>query len=130
MGVSSRLFSFWLQLLVIVTLHDFVPTFVNVSATQEEGSCTAADGNNGDGSCSTDPASSDNNASNTDGGSYPHRKVVERKIKADPLQAEPTCKDVNDWCSVWADQGECLANPVYMRKNCRVSCGLCDDDVA
>ena len=34
----------------------------------------------------------------------------------------PRCFDRNETCSAWASAGECLTNPIYMRKFC---CGSC-----
>ena len=45
-----------------------------------------------------------------------------------PLAA---CRDNNSNCGVWAEAGECEANPIYMRGdssvrgNCRLSCKVC-----
>jgi len=35
------------------------------------------------------------------------------------------CKDNKDNCPIWADEGECQANPAFMRAECRLSCNLC-----
>lgn len=36
---------------------------------------------------------------------------------------EDSCRDTNQWCSAWADRGECSRNPGYMLANCCDSCG-------
>ena len=36
------------------------------------------------------------------------------------------CADGHANCSAWAAHGECGSNAVYMRKECRASCGGCD----
>ena len=38
-----------------------------------------------------------------------------------------TCMDKNSQCGSWANVGECQKSPGYMRPNCQMSCGLCDD---
>jgi hypothetical protein len=37
------------------------------------------------------------------------------------------CEDTNDLCEFWAAEGECNANPTYMRANCSRSCKVCSD---
>ena len=39
-----------------------------------------------------------------------------------------SCEDQIDRCPVWAEVGECDANPDDMQKYCPRSCGLCDED--
>ncbi|XP_031565641.1 uncharacterized protein LOC116300825 [Actinia tenebrosa] len=42
------------------------------------------------------------------------------------IQTVPLCSDKDPFqCPLWADRGECTANPVYMNKNCAKSCGIC-----
>jgi len=41
-------------------------------------------------------------------------------------QNQNKCKDQNNNCQVWSKKGECLANPVYMIKNCPNSCNSCN----
>merc|ERR1712079_606411 len=36
------------------------------------------------------------------------------------------CIDGHSKCSEWASEGECDKNPIWMKENCRVSCGTCD----
>ena len=40
----------------------------------------------------------------------------------------PGCTDKSSYCGQWAAVGECDSNPHYMRKQCRVTCGLCQSD--
>ena len=35
------------------------------------------------------------------------------------------CEDLEEQCGAWAARGECWNNPVYMRSQCRLSCGMC-----
>jgi prolyl 4-hydroxylase len=35
------------------------------------------------------------------------------------------CQDAETACKMWAESGECEANPKYMLNNCRVSCETC-----
>ncbi|KAL8586258.1 hypothetical protein ACOMHN_003773 [Nucella lapillus] len=44
-----------------------------------------------------------------------------------PGQTTPTgeCVDENASCQAWAQNGQCDANPGYMRKHCRKSCQVC-----
>jgi len=37
----------------------------------------------------------------------------------------PRCDDLREECGLWADEGECTANPGYMSENCALSCGEC-----
>lgn len=60
-------------------------------------------------------------------------KEVHRVIYAPPPPPVPTwCKDVRSECPVWAESGECQANPGYMigtkerPGECLVSCSRCD----
>jgi len=36
------------------------------------------------------------------------------------------CVDTNEYCQVWARNGECLTNARWMQTNCRKSCKTCD----
>jgi len=36
------------------------------------------------------------------------------------------CVDTNSYCPIWAKQGDCLTNPVWMQTNCRKSCKTCE----
>jgi len=36
-----------------------------------------------------------------------------------------TCRDDDDGCEDWADDGECDVNPLFMHSVCRESCGIC-----
>jgi len=39
-----------------------------------------------------------------------------------------TCDDNHESCALWASQGECKANPIYMLSNCKASCKVCKED--
>ena len=39
--------------------------------------------------------------------------------------SDPECTNNNAKCNDWADQGECVANPAYMLKECMEACGVC-----
>jgi Ca2+-binding EF-hand superfamily protein len=41
-----------------------------------------------------------------------------------PLKSGP-CADSEDFCSSWADHGECTNNPTFMHRHCPVSCNTC-----
>lgn len=38
--------------------------------------------------------------------------------------AQSSCQDKESGCSIWQKNGECLANPYYMRVNCAQSCQI------
>ena len=58
---------------------------------------------------------------------------AERKLQTfhttrhEPVAPVHDCHDENTNCKLWASQGECDANPVYMRNSCPVSCDACAD---
>ncbi len=35
------------------------------------------------------------------------------------------CRDANENCAFWSNDGECEINPVYMLDFCRLSCNAC-----
>mmetsp|Transcript_12480 Transcript_12480/g.26973 ORF Transcript_12480/g.26973 Transcript_12480/m.26973 type:complete len:501 (+) Transcript_12480:262-1764(+) len=39
--------------------------------------------------------------------------------------SDPVCTNNDAKCNDWADQGECVANPAYMLKQCMKACGVC-----
>ena len=41
-------------------------------------------------------------------------------------EMEGKCEDIHPKCEEWADNGECVRNPSYMLKMCKISCGICD----
>ncbi|XP_041465843.1 fibrillin-2-like [Lytechinus variegatus] len=51
----------------------------------------------------------------------------EPEVTDTPTTAAPQsqCVDKNEDCAAWAERGECTANKRYMKKNCRLSCGVC-----
>ena len=55
------------------------------------------------------------------------RAQVEHIVYApSPPPMSPDCNDENDkFCRGWAEQGECIANPGYMKEQCKYSCGAC-----
>merc|ERR1712224_952628 len=40
------------------------------------------------------------------------------------------CIDKKPECRAWANAGECKTNAAYMLKNCRLSCGACEEALA
>jgi len=44
----------------------------------------------------------------------------------DVVTPEESCTDGSQYCSTWAQQGQCKDNPGYMLKVCRQACGLCE----
>jgi hypothetical protein len=46
---------------------------------------------------------------------YTHHKLVD-------------CIDSNDSCASWAEEGECTANPKFMKEACTKSCDLCEEE--
>lgn len=42
-------------------------------------------------------------------------------------EADVECSDLHEMCYKWAEEGECVVNPKYMRRACRDSCMLCLD---
>ena len=38
---------------------------------------------------------------------------------------QPICQDTNSRCEMWAEEGECEGNAVYMLSNCPCSCNSC-----
>lgn len=49
----------------------------------------------------------------------------EAKVSSAAAVADDSCVDSHDKCPLWALKGECVNNPTYMHKNCRLSCGTC-----
>ena len=49
----------------------------------------------------------------------------DEEVVEDELHDDGTCKDRHRDCAMWAGRKECKKNPNYMRKYCRVSCGVC-----
>jgi len=43
----------------------------------------------------------------------------------DGSQQKNDCKDEDDRCAWWSNQGECDANPGFMLRNCQKSCNVC-----
>jgi len=41
------------------------------------------------------------------------------------LSAASYCADSNQYCSAWAQSGQCQHSPSYMMANCQLSCGMC-----
>jgi hypothetical protein len=39
------------------------------------------------------------------------------------------CRDDNNYCQYWADNGECTINPDYMKVNCKKACNNCNNNV-
>jgi prolyl 4-hydroxylase len=53
--------------------------------------------------------------------------ISEYKDSADPTKPfDPNCVDLDKGCDGWAFDGECEKNPVFMLKQCRMSCNACD----
>eukprot|EP01052_Picozoa_sp_SAG31_P009550 SAG31_NODE_504_length_14762_cov_3.344609_6_plen_602_part_00 len=44
------------------------------------------------------------------------------------LNRTNVCEDLHPSCKIWAATLGCTANPVYMNRHCRLSCGLCAVD--
>lgn len=53
--------------------------------------------------------------------------VPVRKGEPIVIEFKGRCTDMNGECANWSRRGECLRNPSYMLKNCRVSCGTCEE---
>jgi prolyl 4-hydroxylase len=43
-----------------------------------------------------------------------------------PIPVLGLCQNQHESCTIWALEGECDANPVYMKKNCAPVCQSCD----
>jgi len=85
----------------------------------------------------TEPAHPDDALESADRAQY----AAETAARAPPKQQPPSeppaeqppaesspggdCADVDEDCSVWAGDGECERNPVFMMEHCRRSCGGC-----
>ncbi|KAK3286096.1 hypothetical protein CYMTET_6331 [Cymbomonas tetramitiformis] len=41
------------------------------------------------------------------------------------VDSKELCKDGNDLCESWAEEGECVRNPHFMTESCRASCKIC-----
>ena len=52
---------------------------------------------------------------------------VDLETSADAVDDDhdPDCTNSHEKCNDWADQGECVANPAYMLKECMKACGVC-----
>eukprot|EP00978_Attheya_sp_CCMP212_P013903 scaffold35119_cov56-Attheya_sp.AAC.3 len=37
----------------------------------------------------------------------------------------PGCYDLYQWCSMYAESGNCVKDKLWMESNCMMSCGLC-----
>jgi prolyl 4-hydroxylase len=50
-------------------------------------------------------------------------------VMSDPSYSSvrPSCKNQHELCTFWAMQGECEANPGYMKVQCGPSCQSCDE---
>jgi prolyl 4-hydroxylase len=59
--------------------------------------------------------------------SFGYGKKINHVIYAPPpAQRSATCFDKNDkFCQGWAEQGECIVNPLYMEDECKMSCSKC-----
>lgn len=55
---------------------------------------------------------------------YKRDEVVAKSDKYS-FEAQLMCINNHQLCAFWAAQNECEANPVYMEKECSVSCGSC-----
>ena len=59
-------------------------------------------------------------------GNLAQQRMKEREMQN--VHDQPlTCEDKLERCSVYAELGECEANPDKMNEFCRQSCGLCDE---
>mmetsp|Transcript_9530 Transcript_9530/g.18323 ORF Transcript_9530/g.18323 Transcript_9530/m.18323 type:complete len:552 (-) Transcript_9530:1754-3409(-) len=54
------------------------------------------------------------------------REVSQSDDEESDEDDEPPCEDQIERCSVWAELGECEANPDDMHEYCPYSCGICD----
>lgn len=45
------------------------------------------------------------------------------KISNEPLKN--LCRDLEEYCNEWVEEGECDYNPVYIHLKCPFSCGIC-----
>jgi len=57
-----------------------------------------------------------------------NESVMRKDFKRSKVPASRTwtCGDRDDSCDIWANNGECDKNPVYMYGNCGTSCGVCE----
>jgi hypothetical protein len=64
-------------------------------------------------------------------GGNPGKEVVETTVKLpEGVHLDRSCVDYHPQCQLWADKGECNANPTYMvgsseTGQCRLACGVC-----
>jgi hypothetical protein len=49
-------------------------------------------------------------------------------VSVDGTATEPACVNSDENCVLWAEKGECKANPAFMRASCRASCYVCQSD--
>lgn len=57
------------------------------------------------------------------------RTTAEPANEASPPSFSRPCVDRNAACTAWANEGECDANPNYMRAECARSCYVCESDL-
>lgn len=47
------------------------------------------------------------------------------KIYISCVVSDVNCRDLNTYCSAWAEQDQCRLNPKYMLQHCAFSCKAC-----
>ena len=98
-----------------------------VEKQQEEGSCAAGvDGK--DGSCSATGINDDASDTKSSGANASADNAIGNENN-DKKKTASKCQDQHEKCEMWADLGECDANPPYMHVYCKRSCELCDDQM-
>lgn len=81
----------------------------------------------GEGSCSASNASTNGDGATNDEGGGP-TTPNDSSTSQDTIQEQKnTCEDQHEKCQIWADVGECAANPSWMHTNCQRACELCAD---
>ena len=116
-GRHVRLSSLLLVVMVLCSTSLFIPC---IHAKEEE-SCMSMAEDGGEGSCKASNAST-----NSDGGTTNVESSAATTLDNEP---KVTCEDQHEKCQMWADVGECTANPSYMNKNCQRACELCADQL-
>jgi hypothetical protein len=111
----ARLSSLLLFVMVLFSMSLLIPCI----HAEEEESCMAMAEDGGEGSCNASKASTNGD----DESSTSQVTTTQEEQEAIP------CKDQHEKCQIWADAGECTANPSWMHTNCQRACELCADQL-
>eukprot|EP00549_Striatella_unipunctata_P007896 CAMPEP_0118724462 /NCGR_PEP_ID=MMETSP0800-20121206/32590_1 /TAXON_ID=210618 ORGANISM="Striatella unipunctata, Strain CCMP2910" /NCGR_SAMPLE_ID=MMETSP0800 /ASSEMBLY_ACC=CAM_ASM_000638 /LENGTH=470 /DNA_ID=CAMNT_0006633037 /DNA_START=34 /DNA_END=1446 /DNA_ORIENTATION=- len=122
MTIKSRVLGLLLVLFVIVGLS--IP-LVEGSA-EEHGVETKTCSTEADGSVTCSDEAADNPQSNESQSTMTTQEEEEyEEPEVDVTREVQACLDEDENCKMWAESGECTANPAYMLRHCRKACKVC-----